>query len=344
MILEMPIDRKKLQALLKWYAHSIGDDLIAAIVVNRDGLVMDALTSSTSSEQVKIDEEVIGGVSSIVEPVLKRINAEFSSGAFGTGTFDTENYRLIFCEAGPDAIFITVLKSIAGVDPVFPYAYIAAEKIVRILDGRPVSPVIPKIITTEEQARIDRKMDTLQKLKIKSGEYAYKLILGGAGGVGKTSIVHRFVENTFQSEYKSTIGTSIMKKECEFEGLDSKVRFVIWDLAGQAQFARVRQKYLANAEAGILVFDVTRKETFDEIEQWYGEIKPASESISLILVGNKIDLEDQREVSQEQGEDLAKKLGISYIETSALTGANINDAFKMLALQIIKKYVIAEEI
>ncbi|MHA1723575.1 MAG: GTP-binding protein [Promethearchaeota archaeon] len=340
----MSVDRKKLQALLKGYSQSIGEDLITAIVVNRDGLIMDALTSSTSPKQAEIDEEVIGGVSAIVEPVLKRINAEFSSGAFGTGTFDTENYRLIFCEAGQEAIFITVLRAIAGVDPVFPYAYIAAEKIARIFDGRPVSPVIPKIIIFENQARIDRKMDTLQKLKIKSGEYAYKLILGGAGGVGKTSMVHRFVDNTFQSEYKSTIGTSIMEKECEFEGLDSKVRFVIWDLAGQAQFARVRQKYLANAEAGFLVFDVTRKETYDEIEQWLAEIKTASGTISLILIGNKIDLEDERQVSTEQGEELAKKLNIPYIETSAKTGENINDAFKMLALQTIKRYVITEEI
>ncbi len=337
----MSVDRDKLEALLKWYKQEVGENLIAALIVNREGLVMSALKGSLDQD---VEEDVIGGVSALVEPVLTRITEEFSSGSFGTGTFDTEEQRFIFCEAGPEAIFVTVLNSIAMVDPIFPYAYLAAEKIARIFDGRTVSPVIPKLFTEKETTKIERKIDKLQQIKIQSGEYAFKLILGGEGGVGKTSMVHRFVEDAFQTDYKSTIGTSIMKKECDFQGLESKVRFVIWDLAGQAQFKRVRQTYLGNAEAGILVFDVTRKETFDKLEKWFNEIKEVSSTISLIVVGNKIDLEDQRVVLLEQGEELAEKLNLSYIETSAKTGENINDAFKMLALQMIKRFVFTEEV
>ncbi len=337
----MSVDRKKLEALLKWYKQEIGENLIATLIVNREGLVMSALKGSSDSE---VEEDVIGGVSALVEPVLTRITEEFSSGSFGTGTFDTEEQRFIFCEAGPEAIFVTVLKSVAMVDPVFPYAYLAAEKIARIFDGRSVSPVIPKLISEIKSENIERKVDKLQKIKIKSGEYAFKLILGGEGGVGKTSMVHRFVEDSFQTDYKSTIGTSIMKKECEFQELESKVRFVIWDLAGQAQFKRVRQTYVANAEAGILVYDVTRKETFESLENWFSEIKSVSKTISMILVGNKIDLEGNRVVSTTQGEELAKKLNLSFIETSAKTGENINDAFKMLALQMIKRFIFTEEV
>jgi small GTP-binding protein len=336
------VDRKRLDALLKWYKQEVGKDLIAAIIVNREGLVMEAI--SGSSDDKAIDEEIVGGVSALVEPVLNRITEEFSSGAFGTGTFDTEEYRLIFCEAGPEAIFVTVLDSMGMVDPVFPYAYLAAEKIARIFDGRTVSPVIPKIITDRAARQIERKIDKIQKLKIKSGEYAFKLVLGGDGAVGKTSMVHRFVEDVFHVDYKSTIGTSIMKKECTFEGLESKVRFVIWDLAGQSQFKRVRQSYVANAEAGILVFDVTRKETYDNLKIWYDETVKEAPGITLILVGNKIDLTDSRQVSKEEGEELAKQLGLSYIETSAKTGENIEDAFRMLALNIIKIYVEAIEV
>ncbi len=338
----MSVDRKKLEALLKWYIQEIGKDLIAVIVVNREGLVIEAISGKSSEKTV--DEEIVGGVSALVEPVLTRITKEFSSGAFGTGTFDTEDYRLIFCEAGPDAVFVTVLDAVAMIDPVFPYAYLTAEKIARVFDGRTVSPVIPKIVSTKDSQLIERKKDTLQKIKIQSGEYAYKLILGGEGGVGKTSMVHRFVEDTFQTDYKSTIGTSIMKKECLFEGLSSKVRFVIWDLAGQAQFKRVRMSYVENAEAGLLIYDVTRKETLDNLENWHKEIITASPTISLILVGNKIDLTEKRQVSTEEGQGLALKLGLTYIETSAKTGENINDAFKMLALQIIKRFVVTEEV
>ncbi|MFX1256430.1 MAG: GTP-binding protein [Promethearchaeota archaeon] len=337
----MSVDRKKLSALLDWYKQQLGKDLIAAIIVNRDGLVMDAILGR--AEEKPIDEEIVGGVSSLVEPVLNRITEEFSSGAFGTGTFDTEDYRLIFCEAGPEAILVTILDAVAMVDPVFPYAYLAAEKVSRIFDGRTVSPVIPKIISDISSENIIRKVDKIQRIKMESKEYAYKLILGGDGAVGKTSMVHRFVEDSFQTDYKSTIGTSIMKKECEFEGLNSKVRFVIWDLAGQSQFKRVRQSYVANAEAGILVFDVTRKETFENIKLWHEDILKVTEGIAFILVGNKIDLENERVVSKAEGEELAQKLGLSYIETSAKTGENIEEAFRMLALQIIKNFVITEE-
>ncbi|MHA2269585.1 MAG: hypothetical protein ACXAB8_17445, partial [Promethearchaeota archaeon] len=124
----MSVDRSKLEAMLKWYRQEVGGNLIAAIIVNREGLVMAALKGESETE---IEEDVIGGVSALVEPVLTRITEEFSSGAFGTGTFDTEEHRIIFCEAGPEAIFVTVLDSIAMVDPIFPYAYLAAEKIAR---------------------------------------------------------------------------------------------------------------------------------------------------------------------------------------------------------------------
>jgi len=337
----MSVDTKKLQALLQWYSQSIGENLIAVIIVNREGLIIDRFFCS--SEQ-SLDEEIVGGISALVEPVLTRITKEFSSGSFGTGTFDTEKYRLIFCEAGPEAVLVTVLDAIAGVDPVFPYAYLAAEKIARIFDGRTVSPVIPKLITKKSVHNIQKKVNQLQKIKVQSGEYAFKLILGGDGAVGKTSMVHRFVENKFAKDYKSTIGTSIMKKECKFDGLDSIVRFVLWDLAGQSQFKKVRQSYLSNAEAGILAFDVTNPMSFQNIENWHKEILSASPNISLILVGNKIDLEGERLVSREDGEKTAENLGIPYIETSAKTGESINDAFRMLALQMIKKYLVAEDI
>jgi small GTP-binding protein len=337
----MTVDREKLNALLRWYRKEVGEELIGAVIVDREGLIMAAISSSGKES---VEEEILGGLSALVEPVLDRITQEFSSGSFGTGTFDTDEYRLIFCEAGEHAVFVTILDALAMLDPIFPIAYLTAEKIARIFDGRTVSPVIPSIKTDGTGAKIDREINKLRKIKSEADQYAFKLVLGGDGAVGKTSMVHRFVEDKFESEYKGTIGVSIMKKECDFEGLNTNVRFVIWDLAGQTQFRRVRRTYLRNAEVGFLVFDVTRRETFENITDWNEDIRDSAPSISLILVGNKIDLEDQRDVSREEGEKLAEDLGITYMETSAKTGENVDEAFRMLALGMIKNNFTAEEV
>ena len=338
----MSVDRRKLRALLQWYLQDTSKDVVAVLVINRDGMGFDVLTRS---KKKNIKDTLLGNVSLLIDLILKKITREFTYGSFGVGTFDTEQYRYLFCEAGPDYILVTVLDALAMVDPIFPYAYLVAEKVARIFDGRPVSPVIPKLYVEEGTPSIERKMNTLQKIKIHSPLYAYKLILGGDGGVGKTSMVHRFVDDVFQTDYKRTIGTSITKKECQFDGLDSKVRFVIWDLGGQVQFKRVRQSYLAEAEAGILVFDLTRRDTYENIKSWYREIKDNSPpGMFLILVGNKCDLEEERVVSTQEGEKLAQELGLTYMETSAKTGENVNDAFKMLAIQMIKRFVEPEEL
>ncbi|MBD3213943.1 MAG: DUF4268 domain-containing protein [Candidatus Lokiarchaeota archaeon] len=338
----MYIDKRRLRALLKWYRQEVGDDLIAALIVDRDGLLVDAITKRTEGE---VERRFIGAFGALVELVLKKITKDFDLGTFGAGTFDTDKYRFIFCEAGSEFILVTVLHALSPIDPYFAYAYLSAEKIARITEGEPVSPVIPKIIVDENLQNIERKVSTLQKFRIHSQENVYKLILGGDGAVGKTSIVKRFTEGTFRKDYKATIGTSISKKECTFEGLDSMVRFVIWDLAGQPQFKRIRPTYVANSGAGILVYDVTDRDSYDNIINWYKEIKKAAPpDIFLILAGNKIDLEEERVVSRAEGEALAKELELSYIETSAKTGENVNETFKMLALQLIHRFMKAEEV
>jgi len=335
----MSIDRERLDALLKWCIKSV-PKIDAVVIVDRQGLTIASIMSQVKSESnAKIDEDVIGGVSTVVEQVLQRITKEFKSGQFGTGSFDTEKNRLIFVETGPSAILVIIADALASLDELYPYVYIIAEKVARILDGRPVSPVIPQIIVPRSETSIEK--GKLVKVEPAAGSYAYKIVLGGEGAVGKTSLVHTFVEGKFESDYKSTIGTSIMKKEIAIRGSDAKVRFIIWDLAGQEQFKRVRQTYYQNAEAGIIVFDVTRKETFQKVEKWVHETQQGSgkPDIKLIIIGNKIDLPN-RQVSYEEGVALGKKLGISYIECSAKTGDMVNDAFEMLALTLVKTLAI----
>lgn len=230
---------------------------------------------------------------------------------------------------------ISVNDLIASIDEIFPYAYIAAEKVSRILEGKEISPVIPTLPTLQN-LKSEEKSEEFKKLELQ-GIYIFKMILGGDEAVGKTSLVNTFITGEFQKDYKSTIGTAIMKKECKFQGWDAIIRFIIWDLAGQKQFKKVRQSYLTEAKAGFIVYDVTRPETFNSIKNWYIEIKEfAATDIKLMLIGNKIDLINERKVSKEQGESLAKELGIPYFETSALNKDIVEEAFKLLAFELVR--------
>ena len=327
------IDKNKLQTLFKWYMQEVGGNLISVLVVGRDGLIVDILTKDAEKSDEK---KFIGAFSSLVELVLKKLTQDFDLGTFGAGTFDTDKYRFIFCESGSDYVLVSILNHTALVDDVFPYTFLTADKVARIIDGElPVSPVIPKVKRDTELEKIKRKMEYYQS-KPHSPEYVYKLSLIGDNGVGKTSMAQRYVHGIFKADYKATIGTYISKKECGFKELGTSVRFMIWDLAGQSQFERLWPDYLTDSRAGIIVFDITNRVTFEHVKKWYDIItRVALPHIVLILVGNKVDLDASREISAEEGIELAKDLGIYYLETSAKTNENIDDVFEWIAIQII---------
>ncbi|MFX1356279.1 MAG: hypothetical protein ACFFA8_03260, partial [Promethearchaeota archaeon] len=140
----MSIDHEKIEILLNEYLKAVGEGLIAVVIVDKEGLVM-----ASESRGVNINEEIVGGVSSLIEPVLKRLTKEFSSLDFGTGTFDTEKFRLIFSQVGEIAILVSILGPRIMIDPVLPYAYLTSEKIARIFGAREVSPVIPNLYKKE---------------------------------------------------------------------------------------------------------------------------------------------------------------------------------------------------
>ncbi|MHA1777436.1 MAG: GTP-binding protein [Promethearchaeota archaeon] len=325
---------KILEDLLQWMFQSVGDDLLAVVIVDREGLVLASLLKEG------LNEEILGGIAALVEPVLKRISSEFQSGNFGTGSFDTADYRLIFCESGPDAILVIAADAMTSIDELFPYTYLCAEKITRILDGRPVSPVIPSF---HKATHDTTRHEDIVRILIREGAYVLKTILGGDGGVGKTTLVNNFIDATFEQDYKPTIGVSIMKKAVIFDQWGVEIRLTLFDLAGQQQFSRVRQTYFQGAKAGLLVFDVTRPETYNNIEKWYREATKVEPEIILILVGNKIDKVDERKVTKEQGQLLGEKLNIPYIETSALDKDVVEEAFRTLAFMFLEGMKITEK-
>ena len=173
-------------------------------------------------------------------------------------------------------------------------------------------------------------------------EVRLKIVFLGDGGVGKTSIARRYLGESFRTDYRATIGADfyVRKDTYTFQGLGTfKFHWQIFDLAGQPTFKQVRPIYYQRAKAAIMVFDVSRPETFYSIPNWLKEFwTHAGGAYPFILVGNKIDLRSQMaclspEYGQRYAQTLSRSLGfpIPYVETSAKTGENINKAFETLA-------------
>lgn len=170
----------------------------------------------------------------------------------------------------------------------------------------------------------------------KRDQYVFKILLLGDGGVGKTSLLRRFIDNTFQPDYKSTIGVQFMTKVVETE-LES-VKLIIWDIAGQSKFTSYRHLYYRDAEGIILVYDTTRPRTFENLSIWIVDaLQRTTKKTKIALLGNKCDLLDQRLVPNEYGSEFAKLHGsiVSFSETSALTGQNVNESFRILVDHLI---------
>ena len=168
-----------------------------------------------------------------------------------------------------------------------------------------------------------------------SNSNVFKILTIGDGGVGKTSILRRYVENKFYKHHLSTIGIDFLSKTITIKGKEIKLK--IWDTAGQERYRNITSHIYKDADGIILVFDVTSEDSFNQITDWMEQIKNnvSKEEVNLILIGNKCDLEE-RMVEKERGEEMAEKLNIKYYETSALTGQGINEAFEGLAKQIFK--------
>ena len=151
----------------------------------------------------------------------------------------------------------------------------------------------------------------------------YKIIFVGDAGVGKTTIIARITESPFNEVYEPSIGVDFMSKSIKYRGQNIKLQ--IWDTAGQEKYKGLIPSYVRNSSIVFVVYDISVKSTFDNIPKWLTFIR-SIENTTLILCGNKIDLE-KREVTKEEGEALAQKEGIAFFETSAKTAEGIKNMF-----------------
>ncbi|KAM3145993.1 GTP-binding protein of the rab [Paramecium bursaria] len=174
-------------------------------------------------------------------------------------------------------------------------------------------------------------------------DYLFKLLLIGNSAVGKSSLLLRFADNVFNESFLPTIGVDFKIRTFDLQG--KTVKLQIWDTAGQERFKTITNSYYKGAHGIILVYDVTDKQSFKDIENWLQEIeKYANENVVRLLVGNKNDLESKREVTFDEGKELADSLNIKFIETSAKNSINVEKAFMTLATEIKAKVAKNEKI
>ncbi|PWA70740.1 small GTPase superfamily, Ran GTPase, P-loop containing nucleoside triphosphate hydrolase [Artemisia annua] len=177
-------------------------------------------------------------------------------------------------------------------------------------------------------------------------DYLFKIVLIGDSGVGKSNILSRFTRNEFCLESKSTIGVEFATRTLQVEGKTVKAQ--IWDTAGQERYRAITSAYYRGAVGALLVYDITKKQSFESVSRWLRELRDHADSnIVLMLVGNKCDLNHLRAVTANDAQMFAEKEGLSFLETSALDAHNIEKAFQTILLDIYhivsKKALAAQE-
>ncbi|XP_001368638.3 ras-related protein Rab-8A isoform X1 [Monodelphis domestica] len=170
----------------------------------------------------------------------------------------------------------------------------------------------------------------------KTYDYLFKLLLIGDSGVGKTCVLFRFSEDAFNSTFISTIGIDFKIRTIELDG--KRIKLQIWDTAGQERFRTITTAYYRGAMGIMLVYDITNEKSFDNIRNWIRNIEEhASADVEKMILGNKCDVNERRQVSKERGEKLALDYGIKFMETSAKANINVENAFFTLARDIKAK-------
>jgi len=166
-------------------------------------------------------------------------------------------------------------------------------------------------------------------------DYLFKVVLIGDSGVGKSNLLSRFTRNEFNLESKSTIGVEFATKSIQ---VDAKViKAQIWDTAGQERYRAITSAYYRGAVGALLVYDISKALSFENVERWLKELKDHAEpNIVIMLVGNKSDLRHKRAVPTEDAMAFAERNGLAFIETSALDATGVDEAFKQILTEIFR--------
>lgn len=163
-----------------------------------------------------------------------------------------------------------------------------------------------------------------------------KVVMAGESGVGKTQLIQRFAKGVFATESMNTVGIELLQKVVTVG--EYNVRVQMWDTGGQEKFRCINAPYFRGASGVVLVYDLTCRQSFTSLSYWLEEVRQkAAADVSLLLVGNKADLSDQRQVSEAEGRAFASQANVPWLETSAKTGVRVSEAFEGLTQRICRQ-------
>ena len=171
----------------------------------------------------------------------------------------------------------------------------------------------------------------------KKYDYIFKLILIGSSGVGKTSILQRYIQKIFNDDYTCTIGVDFFMKSLKID--DKLIKLQLWDTAGTEKFKSITTGYYRGANAAFIVFDLTSRKSFESVSEWienYYKYSNPDYERHVILIGNKSDLKNERIITEDEIDDFVKLNKIKYFETSAKSGENIDESFLFIADKLMK--------
>jgi len=167
-----------------------------------------------------------------------------------------------------------------------------------------------------------------------NADFKWKIVVIGDPAVGKTSLMLRYTQKTFRELYIPTVGVQVSIKTLKID--NHLCALNIWDIAGQQKFSNIRRLFYEGTDATIIVFDITDQQSFINSSKWHNDLPPINKKVGA-LIGNKLDLEDKRVISEEWGKTLSEKMGFQYFEISAKNGHNVENLFHYLAQNLYQK-------
>ena len=303
-----------LQILLDNFMNTV-PDLLTALVIDYNGFII------AKNSQKNFDDELIGGITTLLDQTLNRIKS-LTKSEHGSGSFNIDHFRLFYIQLGKStgALLVLIGDTYSHLDYYIPYSHIIADKVSLTLSHHEVPCNIPII---DEEAKL------LLNPKSKN------LMIIGSQAVGKSALVRKLCSNDFTENYYPTIGVCLIEKHLKIEN-NNECIINVFDLASLKSFGKVRRYFLNYSDGILIMFDYSREDSLHEVEDWITEARQfvQNKDLPIAIVGNKSDLNANKEIMKQKAEKLAKDNNCRFFEISVLTGEGVGTMLGIVTRQL----------